>query len=377
MARTVLKSALACIVSFGALASAVQAGGFTRGEADTDILYETGPFSIHTGAVYVAPQRGFETISGATGTDGDFTDSYWIPSLAAKVSIGERLACAFTYTQPFGADATYGAQAQLAAARNGNTPYSSKSFDTNEYGGTCAVNFEAGKGRLHLLGGVFMQDFSYTAVSPISGTLKLEDDSAWGYRLGIGYDITEYALRVQLMYRSKVDHTADEGSFDFRNTGRILPANGYGTLPQSLKLSVQTGVAPGWLVYGSVKWTDWSVLQALNYTITGIGARQDIYNWKDGWTIQAGVGHAFTDTVSGTINLTYDTGVDSGADIATDTWTLGLGTSIKAAGGEFRLGGGITYITSGSQSLADGASYNATAGGDWSYAFGGGFNMKF
>lgn len=390
MAKTIFKSAIVAALSFGALCSVANAGGFSRGEADTDILYEPDAFIMRAGGVYVMPQRGYETIGAGAGTDSDFTDSYWIPSVAMKFKVSDRFACAFTYTQPFGADVSYGPAARAAMLANANTPYDSKGFDSNEYAATCDVNFEAGRGNLHLIAGGFMQDFDYTAVAAtagnaVIGTLRLKDSAAFGYRFGIGYDIPEYALRAQLMYRSAVDHTTNSGSFTngpasagfgLGAAGLVLPASGYGTLPQSVELSLQSGVAPGWLVYGSVKWTDWSVLKALNYRIA-TSNRQDVYNWKDGWTVQAGVGHAFTDTVSGTMNLTYDSGVGTGADIMTDTWTVAAAAIIKTGPAEWRIGGGLSYLTSGAQSTANNATFNATAGGDWSYSLGTSVSVKF
>ncbi len=389
MIKTIFKNGVLTAAALAAFASAAQAGGFSRGEADTDILFEGDDYAFRAGATYVSPRREFETTGGLANNDGSYTEGYWIPSVAAKIGVSENFACALTYTEAFGAHANYGMDARMAAIRNGNNPYGEKGFDSNEYGATCDVKFDVGKGKLHLLGGVFMQDFSYTAVNEIDtlpipqdpsrphGTLRLEDDSAFGYRLGAAYEIPEYALRVSLMYRSKVKHDADEGSYDVMDLGSIfLPATGYGTLPQSLKLSAQTGVAPGWLVYGSVKWMDWSVLDALNYNIGGRDFR-DAYNWKDGWTIQAGVAHVFTEKLTGTVNLTWDKGVGTGADINTDTWTLGTGIQAKVGPGDLRFGGGISYLTSGSQSVAKGASYDATAGGDWSYAISGSFKISF
>lgn len=386
MINSIFKKGVLAVAALAALASAAQAGGFSRGEADTDILFESGDFIFRSGATYVSPRRQFATTRGTANTDGVFTNGYWIPSVAAKISVSENFACALTYTQPFGADATYGRGARLAQALSGNIPYGDKGFETNEYGATCDVKFDLGPGKLHVLGGVFMQDFDYTAVNEADtlnpaatnyGTLHLEDDSAFGYRIGAAYEITEYALRVSLMYRSKVKHDADEGYYDFKDLGTVMmPASGYGTLPQSLKLSAQTGVAPGWLVYGSVKWTDWSVLQALNYQING-GARKDVYNWKDGWTIQAGVAHVFTEKLTGTVNVTWDSGVGSGADIYTDTWTLGAGIQAKVGPGDLRFGGAVSYLTSGSQSLAQGATFNATADNDWAYAISGSYKISF
>ncbi|WP_421592409.1 OmpP1/FadL family transporter [Shinella sp. M27] len=386
MISSIFKNGVLTVAALAAFASVAQAGGFARGEADTDILFDADDYAFRAGATYVSPRREFETTGGVANNDGVYTEGYWIPSIAAKIGVSENFACALTYTQPFGAQANYGMDARMAAIANGNNPYGEKGFKTNEYGATCDVKFDAGKGKLHLLGGIFMQDFSYTAVNELDtilpgstrhGTLRLEDDSAIGYRLGAAYEITEYALRVSLMYRSKIKHEADEGSYDVMDLGSIfLPATGYGTLPQSLKLSAQTGVAEGWLVYGSVKWTDWSVLDALNYNIGGTDFR-DAYNWKDGWTVQAGVAHVFTEKLTGTVNLTWDSGVGTGADINTDTWTLGAGIQAKLGPGDLRFGGGVSYLTSGSQSASKGASYDATAGGDWSYAVSGSYKISF
>lgn len=379
------RTAILCLLGVSALATSAHAGGWNRGEADTDILYEDGAYVMRGGAVYVSPKRSFATINGLDATDDRYSQDYWIPSLAAKFKVSDNFACAFTYTQPFGADADYGAQAQLASLLAGGSGASHKDFITNEYGATCDVSMQAGKGRVHLLGGVFMQDFEYTANS-FAGDLHLQDHSAFGYRFGVGYDIPEYALRAQLMYRSKVDHDADDGSFDWDPAVRpgwgLQDAFGTGTLPQSVKLSLQSGVAPGWMVYGSVKWTDWSVMDKLDYSLgtplAGVYVPQeDVYNWKDGWTITAGVAHAFNEKFAGTVNVTWDSGVDTGADIYSDTWTFGAGVSVKAGPGELRVGGAVSYLTEGSQSTTDDAVYDATADGDWAYALSANYRITF
>ncbi len=84
------------------------------------------------------------------------------------------------------------------------------------------------------------------------------------------------ALRAQLMYRSAVDHSPSGQAaairFTVRDANRQLAGaafcdGGYRhASPQSVELKVQSGIAPGWLAFGSVKWTDWSVLDGLDYT---------------------------------------------------------------------------------------------------------------
>lgn len=392
MANNLKKTTALGLIAACAFVGGAQAGGFSRGEADTDILYEDGEVAARGGYVYVMPQRGYDTINGASSSDGDFTQNYSVPNFAAKFRASDNFSCALTYTQPFGAKSEYGAQAQAAdkAADGGGVfgnAVETSQFTTDEFGGTCAVNFNAGPGDVYLLGGVFTQSFSYTEAKTY-GTLDLEDDSAFGYRLGAAYEIKEYALRAELMYRSQVDHEA-EGTFTNNDNtfvgtflgvpvGSSVFASGTGSLPQSLELNLQSGIAPGWLAFGSVKWTDWSVLQTLNYTITGpIGNQTKDFFWRDGWTIMGGVGHTFTDKVSGAVTLTWDRGVGTGADIITDTWTLGAGTQIKAGPGVVRLGAAVSYLTEGSQSTGEGADFNATVDGDWAYALSASYKIAF
>ena len=227
--------------------------------------------------------------------------------------ITDVVSCAFTYTQPFGAKSTYGAAAQAAdkAADGGGAAgnaVETSEFITNELGGTCSARFDVGPGGLYIIGGVFGQSFSYTE-SKTYGTLNMEDDAAFGYRFGAAYDIKEYALRAELMYRSQVDHKA-EGTFKNDDSaviaaarsipiGTSVSASGSGSLPQSVEFSLQSGIAPGWLAFGSVKWTDWSVLQTLNYNVTNIGDLEKKFLWRDGWTLTGGIGHQFNETISG------------------------------------------------------------------------------
>lgn len=388
MSQAVTKGILAIALLSG-LAGTAFAGGFSRGDADTDLIYEDGAFNMRFGATMVAPKRDFDTIGGVAASDDVYTNNYIIPNFGAKLKVSDRFSCVATYTQPFGASSDYGAQSQRADIIGdiaaGRTPNAVKhaDFETNEYGATCGVNMEAGSGKAWLLGGVFVQDFDYTEDKTL-GTLNLRDNGSVGYRIGAAYEITEYALRAEVMYRSQIDIQAD-GKFTASPAlaaigipaGTMFPATGHGSLPQSLELNVQSGIAPGWLAYGSVKWTDWSVLQTLNYDIVRLGPNTKDFFWKDGWTVQGGIAHAFTDDISGTVNVTWDRGVGTGADIMSDTWTFGAGTQIKAGPGALRLGGAVSYLTSGSQSIADGANFDATANGDWAYAIGGSYTIKF
>jgi long-chain fatty acid transport protein len=127
-----------------------------------------------------------------------------------------------------------------------------------------------------------------------------------------------------------------------------LPATAEGHLPQSVEFMARSGVAPTWLVFTDVKWTDWSVQKALIVT-SPLGVTADQYNWKDGWTITGGVVHSFGDQFAGQVSLTWDQGVGTGWNItgAGDIWTLAIGGRLRGPkGGEFRGGVGLSYLDS-------------------------------
>ena len=238
-----------------------------------------------------------------------------------------------------------------------------------------------------------------TTDRPRPATLTFDGGYQAGFRIGAAYEIPEIALRVQLMYRSEVNHEAD-GTFTTALDGLDPPgptppfttgtAVGTGTLPQSVELKVQSGIAPGWLAFGSVRWTDWSVLDTLDYTITGgplPGVRELEYYFKDGWTVTGGIGHAFNENISGVVGLTWDRGVSTTEDTLSDTYTFAAGVSLKDKfGGEVRFGGALSYLTAASVAAETsqqvgvynpGNSFAFSVDGDWVYALSAGYKIAW
>jgi long-chain fatty acid transport protein len=275
-------------------------------------------------------------------------------SPANAKSSHNNLSCAGTYTESFGAGATYGAQAIATGRTADGTGTISEGFTSTEFGLTCGAHFNAGKGRLWILGGGFLQDFDYSqtvsvaALGNTNATLSFHDKYRPGYRIGAAYEIPEIALRAQIMYRSAVTQRpgSSEGSFVTQAVGSST-ASGYGTLPQSVEMKLQSGIAPGWLAFGSVKWTDWSVLQTLNYTVDGTPLANDYqldYYYKDGWTVTGGIGHQFNEMLSAFAAVSWDKGVGTGWDTDGDKWTVAAGLSTTSDNITLRAGAGYTFI---------------------------------
>ncbi len=396
-----------------ALVGVAHAGGFSRGTADTDILFDDGNFNMRAGVTYVSPRREFSKVSPAAnpaliGTS--FTDDYVVPSAAVKLNLTDNLRCAATMVDNNGGSATYAVPKPSGKL--------SEDFTTNEKALTCGVKFQAGPGNFWLLGGGFLENFDYSRQNALgtlpptgamlpNANLTLSGQDT-GYRLGIAYEIPDIALRAQLMYRSGTSYGAD-GNLTVPTAGVLgnlakaafaagnpalgasylaqanaalaaglnttVPATGTGNLPQSVELKLQSGIAPGWLAFGSVKWMDWSVQKQLLVN-SALSNTADDYFWKDGWTVTGGVGHAFNDRVSGLVSLTWDSGVSTGYDFSSDTYTLAVGASVKdTLGGELRGGIGLSYLTSAEVTKGADTGFAVKSG----YALAGslGYNIKW
>lgn len=408
-----------------AIVGSASAGGFSRGSADTDILYEDGNFVMRTGVTYVSPKRKYSSFDAEPALVGtSYTDDYVIPSAAIKFNLGDNFRCAGTLVDNNGGSATY-----AVPKPSGKLV---EDFTTNEKAVTCGVKFQAGPGNVWVLGGGFTEDFNYNrineyAVGPYTlpkAVLDLQGQK-FGYRIGLAYEIPEIALRGQVMYRSGTNYGADgklnvptavalgaeaqylgklaaaayaKGDMDayaqFAGQAQAkglealgaaaagsmseFAATGTGNLPQSVEVKLQSGIAPGWLAFGSAKWTDWSIQKELLVTTENpyVGSA-DIYNWKDGWTLTGGVGHVFNDNVSGALSVTWDQGVTTGWDLSSDTYTFAAGGVLKDSwGGELRGGVGATYLTSAAETMY-GVGENSAVDSGWAFAVNLGYKVKW
>lgn len=242
------------------MAATANAGGFQRGTADTDILFERGSFSTRTGLTYVNPNRGFTSVNGVSVDGGDYTGNYQIPSASVMFG-GDAFACAGHYTESFAAEADYrGLPGAALPEFSGQPGITSRTqtieFDSNEFGATCRVSYTAEAGRFSLLGGVFFEDFNFqgsslgerslnpalAAASPaLAGLLAATGSTVFlpsavsvdsrggyeaGYRVGLAYERPEIALRIQGLYRSEVEHDSIRGDGQVTITDTALVRRG-------------------------------------------------------------------------------------------------------------------------------------------------------
>lgn len=407
MASRKFMAAALPLVMLSTLVQPAFAGGLERGGYNIDQLFDASQFSIQSGVIYVMPQRKLTNAkdvntSNLTGggnlnsrpTSADDTENYAVPYFGLKGGLGD-VDCLVDYSEPFGAHTNPGTN---WAGANNNVEIK---IESHNYGATCSYKFDVGPGQARIIGGAFYQEiegFQEKLVSTVPSALGIGtgigrldlNDSAWGWRLGAAYEIPEYAMRASLVYNSRVKYDSLTGTVDLTQVrapiaplnsapfGRITDVYGEAEAPDSLELKLQTGIAPDWLAFGSVKWTNWSVLQSVSLCPTATrgsacGQSNQLTSldlgYRDGWTIMSGIGHKFNDQWSGAVSLTWDRGTADGYGAQTDSWTVGLGAAYSPTENiEWRFAGALGVLTSGTSGtiVKDGVTY----GDDATYSFG-------
>lgn len=355
--RSIALAALAASSTIGA----AQAGGLEANGYNWDLLFDPATY-VGKGTVtqviishdITAPGRGVVSTSPQR--------TYY--NFAAKADLIGDSACMLSIQNPWGS----GTDRDAAYARASRQAVSERIW-SNDVGLTCAYGFDVGPGVLSVIGGVSAQTLNYdaTIAHPAPLPVGTEPVSLSGYgtgwRAGVAYEIPDIALRVSAIYNAAIDYNLTGRAYGNLALLPQVPATANATTPQSIEIKAQSGIAPGWLALGSVKWVDWSVLNTLTVN-NAVAPISTVLNYEDGWTVTAGVGHQLTDDLTVLGSLTWDKGTSrkNGAGVLlngnqTDRWGASLGAAWKPSS-NFELSGGVSYSLISAGSNLQGESWN-------------------
>ncbi|QXT38396.1 OmpP1/FadL family transporter [Gymnodinialimonas ceratoperidinii] len=337
---TTTTTALAALLATTTIASA---GGVERSAQSMGILFEEGAYA-ELSFSYADPD-----VSGTgVGQDsGDIAESYVDFALRYRDDITDDLSYAIIFDRPIGADVAYGSGTYPLAGSEGNISSEALTvalrYELDQgfsiYGGLRAVSAD---GNVYLTAPAALEPYEMDA----NGSTEL------GYMLGAAYERPEIALRVALTYHSATNHTfeATESSPAIAG-GAALGTSFETTIPQSLTLEAQSGIAEGTLLFGSVRWVDWSEfdITPTNYnaatTTAGNPSGSSLVDYEnDVYTYSLGIGRQLTDELSGAISVTHETsnGGYSGNLGPTDGRTA-IGLALSYNPGTFEITGGVQY----------------------------------
>ena len=359
MIRSLTRSRLAAGTALAtiAMSGSAHAGALEQVvPATIRLLYEEGRY-LEFGATYIHPEQSGEGVTippnnaGAPsgffpGSTGQIFDSDWSYSGAYKADFNDRFSYLLAFDQPFAGHTTYGV---------GSFPfpvYQGTSADMETWQVTAALSYDVTP-NIKLYGGVRAQRFhASTDVSFVSYSLESDEEWGWGYLFGAAYQRPEIALRVALTYYSDI-------TYDLPTDETVAPPGAAPITestttdvetPQSVQLDFQTGVAPKTLVFGYVRWVDWSEFDVTpplfgQTTAAVFGQSLPIVSYQgDIWTYNLGVGRQLTDRLAGAFSVTYEPETDDTMPTLAPydgqtTGTLSLSYDID----KFNISGGISY----------------------------------
>ncbi|QBF31721.1 OmpP1/FadL family transporter [Thalassococcus sp. S3] len=276
-----------------------QAGGLDRNGQPIGILFEEGNYAEFSFG---------RTSPSLTGTDlatagptGDVALSFNNVALGLKMDITDQLSFALIADEPFGSDIQYPVSA-TSPLLGGTSAFSSSTALTGllRYEFDDRISVHGGLRVLRTDGNITLSGQAYGPPPPVglSGyNVALDADTALGYVVGAAYEIPDIALRVALTYNSEIEH-----EFDTReNVAPGVVSTTNTTVPQSINLDFQTGIAPRTLLFGSIRWAEWSATK-----VRPQGSGVDLIDLNDTTTFTLGLGRQFTDRLSGSIAFGYE-----------------------------------------------------------------------
>ena len=320
------------------------AGGLDRSGQPIGAIFENGDY-VEFSYGYVMPE-----IDGTfMGTEsGNVAEDYTQVGAAFKSDFGNGLSAAFIIDQPYGAAVSY--------EEGTGYPVAGANAKVNSYGLTGLVryeftpNFSAHGGlRAVRVDGNYNPAATYDAV--------YDEDLGTGYVAGVAYEREEIALRVALTYSSEIEFELD-GEAD-----AVVPipvAPGFAaittdttletTMPESINLDFQSGVAADTLVFGSVRWTAWDGVELVDTWVRDVAGGDPLVSYdNDVYTYTLGIGRRLTEQLSASFSVGYEAATDEPASnlAPTDGYiSYAVGASYDIGNGA-EVSGGIRYVNVG------------------------------
>ena len=293
-----MKRILMASVAVFAAASGAMAGGIDRSGQGLGALFEKGRYLELSFGLASPSVSGTDVLSGPTG---DVAGTYSQLGFSYKYDINGQLSMALNIDQPFGADILYGTTSPML----GGTLAKADAYAVTgvlRYKLNEAFSVHGGLRMQHAKGDIRLQGLAY---GPVSGyNVNLAGDWAPGYLVGVAFEKPEIALRVALTYNSAIKHNFDT----IERVGPVQVAPGSETdveLPQSVNLDFQTGVAKDTLVFGQIRWADWSAFQINPVWFTGVTGG-GLVELEDTVTYTLGVARRFNENWAGSFSLNYE-----------------------------------------------------------------------
>ncbi len=287
------------LAAFAGGATAAHAGGLEQTTQSAAVLFEDGRY-FEVNLAFRAPE-----VSGVLGVpSGNIGVDSLSFGFAYKADINDQLSYALIYDQPY--------QASVDYPTGTGYPFQGSSADFTSHALTGLLKYQLNN-NVSVYGGLRFQSIQAeaTVISPalpITYTADTDPDFRLGYVVGAAYEKPEIALRVALTYHSAVEHELDTVELG------TVPSVTEIEMPQALNLEFQTGVAEDTLVFGSVRWVEWSEsdISPQVYSTFGVGPLVSFTDDRITYTLGAARRLNETWAVAGSVSYEKVTGSITG-----------------------------------------------------------------
>jgi len=300
-------TATAALFTTGAIA-----GGLDRSGQPTNVIFEEGRYLEFSAGRVFADLEG--TAAGNRSTQNGVED-YTVLGFAYKADINDQLSYAVIYDEPYGSDAKY--PGTPAPGGTNETAYGGISSDLDARALTALLRYEFSNG-FSVYGGLKAQTVEASLSFPFfpggGYTVDADRDVAFGYVAGVAYEKPELAMRFALTYHSAVEHENDttETANAF-GTPNVINSTTTTEFPEAINFDFQSGVAPDTLVFGRIRWANYSNFELAPAGFAGATGGNAISSYEeDSWSYQLGVGRRINDNFSAAFSVSYESSGPAG-----------------------------------------------------------------
>ncbi|WP_244983017.1 OmpP1/FadL family transporter [Comamonas aquatica] len=140
------------------------------------------------------------------------------------------------------------------------------------------------------------------AFGPLNGyRVDFAPSTRPGYLLGLSYERPEIGLRIAGTYYSAIKHHVTT-----RENLRAGTTTTESNSPQSFTLDLQTGLTPSTLVFGQIRWSQWSQFQLSPQAFAAATQGRSLTDLDDATTYTLGLAQKLGPQWSGFVALGYD-----------------------------------------------------------------------
>lgn len=319
------------------------AGGLDRSGQSIGVIFEDGDYAeLSFGSV--SPSITGVAVAPLGGTSsGSIAPDYTQFGLAYKTQLNDQLSLGIIFDQAFGADVAYDTAGYVF---NGATA------TVESRAVTALLRYEINSS-FSVHGGVRYLEangiYAVPALPPALGgtpayTSTYSEGTGTGFVAGAAYERDDIAMRIALTYASEIELSTLEGTAGDLNT----------TLPESINLDFQTGIAADTLLFGSVRYVAWDGF-SLDDTLVGSILSYD----ADVITYNVGVGRRLTDKLAASFSVGYErsTGEVTGNLGPTDGFiSYQVGAAYTMDNG-VEVSGGVRYVDIGDATTTIGSTF--------------------